>query len=284
LRNMADSISIPSINTPGSFQDINGIITHVYETGAGTPLILIHGFMGTYCDWRRNIPELARHFSIKAFDLPGFGYSDKPVDFPYTADGYASFLMALMDKLNISKATLVGNSLGGQIALTACLKYPDRISSLVLIDSGGFPGCVKFPLFRLLKPPILGEALMSMISPIAVRYTLGSIFKDKSSVTGDIVSYYYNVYKTANARNVPPTVIRNVVINEIQITGRLKEINCPVLILWGAQDKVIPVSYAHMFKQSITESRLLIMEGAGHLPQIDKAESVNSAIIDFLRV
>jgi len=280
---MADSISIPNVNAPGAFQDINGIKTHVCESGAGAPLILIHGFMGTYCDWRRNIPELARHFAVTAFDLPGFGYSDKPVDFPYTADSYASFLVALMDKLNISKATLVGNSLGGQIVLTACLKYPDRISSLVLIDSGGYPGSVKFPLFRLLKPPILGEVLMSMISPIAIRYTLRSIFKDKSSVTGDIVSYYYNVYKTANARNVPPAVIRNVAANETEITERLKEINCPVLIVWGAQDKVIPVKYAHMFNQSITNSRLLIIDKAGHLPQIDKAENINQAIMDFLR-
>jgi len=240
LRNMADSISIPDINAPGSFQDINGVKTHICETGAGTPLILIHGFMGTYFDWRRNIPELARHFAVIAFDLPGFGYSNKPVDFPYTADGYASFLVDLMNKLNINKAILVGNS--------------------------------------------LGEIILSMTSTTAVRYMLGHILKNKSSVTGDIVSYYYNVYKTANARNIPPAVIRNVAVNEIEITARLKEIYCPVLIVWGAEDNVIPVSYAHMFKRSILNSSLLIIDEAGHLPQIDKAESVNQAVRDFLRV
>ncbi|MCX6006224.1 MAG: alpha/beta fold hydrolase, partial [Chloroflexi bacterium] len=232
---MADSISISSINELSSFHDINGIKTRLWERGEGAPLVLIHGFMGTLCDWRLNIFDLARHFSVKAFDLPGFGYSDKPGDFPYTADGYACFLIALLDKLNIKKATLVGNSLGGQIALGVCLKYPDRVSSLILVDSGGYPGSVKFPLFRLLKIPALGEALMSLASPVSVRYVLSHVLKDKSSITDDVVSYYYNVFSTANARKVPPVVIRNMVIDEIQIPGRLKEINCPVLIIWGAQ-------------------------------------------------
>jgi pimeloyl-ACP methyl ester carboxylesterase len=275
--------SIYDINALSSFQDVSGIKTRICETGEGAPLILIHGFMGTFCDWRLNIPELARHFAIKAFDLPGFGYSDKPIGFPYTTGGYASFLIALLDKLNIEKATLAGNSLGGQIALMACLKYPGRVSSLILIDSGGYPGCVKFPLFKLLKIPALGEVLMSMASPLSVRYVLGHVLKDKSSIKDDVVAYYYNVFKTANAKKVPPTVIRNVAIDEIEITGRLNEINCPTLILWGADDEVIPINYARMFNRSIANSDLLIIDNAGHLPQVDKPEIVNRAILDFLK-
>jgi pimeloyl-ACP methyl ester carboxylesterase len=275
-------MSISSINEHGSFKDINGIKTHLWEGGEGVPLVLIHGFMGTFCDWRDNIPELARHFAVKAFDLPGFGYSDKPGDFPYTTEGYAGFLKSLLDNLNIGKATLAGNSLGGQIALSVCLKYPEMVSALVLVDPGGYPGCVKFPLFRLLKPPVLGEALMSLTSPLAVRYALGNVLQDKSSINKDVVTYYYNVYRTANARKVPPAVIRKVAADEIQITARLKEINCPALIIWGAQDKVIPVRYAHMFNQSISRSRLIVIENAGHLPQLDKPENVNRAIIEFL--
>ncbi len=276
-------MSISSITEHGSFRNINGIKTHLWEGGEGASLVLIHGFMGTFCDWRLNIPELARHFAVKAFDLPGFGYSDKPADFPYTSESYACFLKSLLEKFNIEKATLVGNSLGGQIALRACLKYPGMVSSLILVDSGGYPGCVKFPLFRLLKPPVLGEALMSLTSPLAVRYVLGNVLQDRSSIKKDVVTYYYNVYRTADARKVPPAVIRKVAIDEIQITARLNEINCSVLIIWGAQDKVIPVHYAHIFNQSITNSRLVVIENAGHLPQLDTPAIVNRAIIEFLR-
>lgn len=283
MRKMTDSTSISGINEKSSFQEIDGIKTHVWEGGEGTPLVFIHGFMGTFCDWRLTLNELARHFSVKAFDLPGFGYSDKPADFPYTTSGYAAFLIALLDKLNIEKAALAGNSLGGQIALMACLRYPERVSSLVLIDSGGYPGCVKFPLFKLLKIPALGEVLMSLASPWSVRYVLGHVLKDKSSITDDAVTYYYNVYKTANARKVPTAVIRNVAADEIEITKRLNEINCPALVIWGADDEVIPVSYARMFNRSIADSSLTIIDNAGHLPQLDKAETVNRAIIDFLR-
>lgn len=278
---MADT-SISAINRLCSFIDINGIRTRKCESGTGTPLVLIHGFTGTLCDWRANIPELSRSFSVKAFDLPGFGFSGKPLNFPYTADGYASFLISLMDRLNIEKAALAGNSMGGQIALSACLDYPDRVSALVLVDSGGYPGCVKFPLFRLLKTPVLGEAIMWMNSPLAVRSVLGSVLEDKSLVSSEAVSHYYNVYRTPNARKIPPRVIRNLITDELQMPDRLQDIKCPVLIIWGAKDRIIPVRYAHIFHKLITGSALSVIDNAGHLPQIDRAVIFNQIVIDFL--
>ncbi|MCX6005432.1 MAG: alpha/beta fold hydrolase, partial [Chloroflexi bacterium] len=110
----------PENSTPCSFINIADINTHVWEAGAGTPLVMVHGFMGTAYDWRLNINDLSKHFAVKAFDLPGFGYSDKPLDFPYTSAGYAGFLKTFLDAYNIKKAVLVGNSMGGEIALQTC--------------------------------------------------------------------------------------------------------------------------------------------------------------------
>lgn len=275
-------VSVSSINEKSSFREIAGVKTHIWEGGEGAPLVLIHGFMGTFCDWRLNMNELARYFAVKAFDLPGFGYSGKPANFDYTTAGYAAFLTALLDELKIEKAAMVGNSLGGQIALMTCLKYPERVSSLVLIDSGGCPGCVNYPLFKLLRIRVLGEVMMSLVSPLSVRYALGSMLKDRSSITGDTVAYYYDLYKTPNARKAPIIVIRKASADEEEIAGGLNRINCPTLIIWGADDNVIPVSYAHMFNRSIANSSLMIIDDAGHLPQIDKADTVNRVIRGFL--
>lgn len=267
----------------GSFIRINGVNSHVWEMGSGIPLVFIHGFMGAAYDWRFNIPELGKHFAVKAFDLPGFGYSDKPLDFPYSSEGYADFVKAYLDECSIKKAVLVGNSIGGQIALGTCLKYSDRVSALILIDSGGYPGSMRLLLFRLLKIKIIGALMMSLITRSAVRYVLmNDILRDGSIVTDDAINYYYNVYKTADARKIPPVVVRNMIKDERCIYSKLNEIKCPTLVIWGAQDKVIPPYYAELFKEEISTAKLMIVEDAGHMPHVDKAKVVNDAVIDFV--
>jgi pimeloyl-ACP methyl ester carboxylesterase len=267
----------------GSFTRINGLNSHVWEVGSGISLVFIHGFMGAAYDWRFNIPELGKHFAVKAFDLPGFGYSDKPLDFPYSSEGYADFVKAYLDGCSIKKAVMVGNSMGGQIALGTCLKYPDRVSALILVDSGGYPGSVRLLLFRLLKNPILGMVMMSVITPSAFGYVLkNDILCNASLVTDETINYYYNVYKTANARKIPSVVVRNMIKDEHYIHSRFNEIKCPTLVIWGAQDKVIPPFYAELFKEELTNAKLMIVEAAGHMPQVDKAKVVNDAVIDFV--
>jgi pimeloyl-ACP methyl ester carboxylesterase len=267
----------------GAFANINDINTHVWEIGSGIPLVFIHGFMGATYDWRFNIPELSKYFAVKAFDLPGFGYSDKPLDFSYSCEGYSKFVKAYLDKCSIKKAVLVGNSMGGQIALETCLKYPDRVSALILIDSGGYPGSVRLLLFRLLKIQIIGTVIISLITRSAIRYVLkNDILHDGSLVTDDAVNYYYNVYKTAKAREIPPIVVRNMIRDEQHIHSEFNEIKCPTLVIWGAQDRVIPPHYAELFKEEISNAELMVVEDAGHMPQVDKAKVVNDAVIDFI--
>jgi pimeloyl-ACP methyl ester carboxylesterase len=267
----------------GTFVRINDLNVHVWEAGCGVPVVLIHGFMGMAYDWRFNIQELGRQFAVHALDLPGFGYSDKPLDFEYTSDSYAEFICAYLDSCNIDRAVLVGNSLGGQIALEACLKSPDRVSGLVLIDSGGYPHSVGFLPFIFLKMPLLGELSMRLVNRAVVRIMLREgIFYDDSFVTDEVVANYYDVYRTINARKIPPIVIRKIMKDEAHITSNLNSIKCPTLIIWGAEDKVISPSRAGMFKGDIENASALIIPRAGHMPQVEKSKTVNDAIIGFL--
>ena len=118
------------INTPdnvdGKFIRINSQRIRYIDSGSGLPLVFIHGFGASIYSWRKNLGPISKHHRVCAPDLPGFGYSDKPLDADNTIDAYADFIIQFMVKLRIKKAVLVGHSLGGGIAFFAGLKYPSR--------------------------------------------------------------------------------------------------------------------------------------------------------------
>ena len=268
----------------GSFISVKNLDIHVWEAGEGYPVILIHGFTGTAYDWRFNIPVLAKNFSVHAFDLPGFGYSQKPLNFKYNADGYADFVIDFMDERGIGKAVLVGNSLGGHVALNACARYAKRISGLVLVDSGGYPDSKKFLLFNLMTRPVLGKLMMQLNSRNTIRQALkNAILYNPAFATEDVISDYYNVYSTPNARKIPLVVVRNMTADESRTPETLKLIQSPTLIIWGEQDKVIPLCWGECFHRDITNSSLAKVPESGHMPQIEQSETVNKSITGFIK-
>jgi pimeloyl-ACP methyl ester carboxylesterase len=267
----------------GTFRKINGLNIRVLAAGNGMPVVLIHGFMGMAYDWRFNIQELGKHFSIYALDLPGFGYSDKPLTFDYTSNGYAEFIVSFLNAHRINRAVLVGNSMGGQIALMACLKYPHRVAGLVLVDSGGYPQSVGFLPFKLLKTPVIGEISMALINRTVIKIMLRKgIYFDGSFATDEVINKYNNVYGTVNARRMPPIIMRTIVKDEEYIASNLNNIKCPALIIWGAEDRVISSLRAEMFRRDISNASVVILPQAGHMPQIEKSKAVNKAVIKFL--
>jgi pimeloyl-ACP methyl ester carboxylesterase len=267
----------------GIFKKVNNLNIHLCEVGSGMPVVLIHGFMGMAYDWRFNIQELGKHFSVYALDLPGFGYSGKPLNFNYSSSGYAEFIVSFLDEYGIDQAVLVGNSMGGQIALMTCLKYPRLVAGLVLIDAGGYPHSVDFLPFKLLKAPVIGEFSMALVNRTVIRIMLRKgIYFDGSFATDEVVNNYYNVYSTANARKIPPIIMRRIMKDEAQIALNLSDIKCPTMIIWGAEDRVISPSRVEMFRRDISDASALIIPQAGHMPQIEKSEAVNNAIIDFV--
>jgi len=267
----------------GTFTKIDNLNIHVLVGGNGKPVVLLHGFMSMAYDWRFNIQELSKHFSVYALDLPGFGYSDKPLNFGYNSDGYAEFIVSFLNEYNIDRAVLVGNSMGGQIALMTCLKYPERVAGLVLIDSGGYPQSVEFLPFKLLYIPVIGEVSMALVNRTVIKIMLKTgIYFNDSFATDEVVNNYYDVYGTANARKMPPIIMRRIMKDEAHITSNLSNIKCPTMIMWGAEDKVISPSRAEMFQRDISNASALIVPRAGHMPQIEKSKAVNNAIVNFV--
>ncbi len=268
----------------GTFTKIDNLNIHMWHVGRGLPVVMIHGFMGMAYDWRFNIREIGKNFSAYALDLPGFGYSDKPLNFDYSSNGYAEFVASFLNAYSIDRAVFIGNSLGGQIALMACLKYPERVAGLVLIDSGGYPQSVEFLPFKILKIPLIGEISMTLVNRMIIKIMLrNGIYFDGSFATDEVIKNYHNVYSTVNARKMPPVIMRRIVKDEECIASNLSRIKCPTLIIWGAKDKVISSSKAEMFHGDIGGASLLMIPQTGHMPQVEKSKAVNSAIINFIR-
>jgi len=249
------------------FADIDGVRIHYQEKGAGTPLVLIHGYTSSTYSWKDVFEPLARTFHVIAIDLKGFGFSGKP-DGDYTRRAQALLVAHLLEHLNIEKAWLCGNSMGGEVALNVALANPQRVAGLILIDSAGVevPGSGSLAPGYLLVPGI-GRMLiaLSLTSDKLVRQGLAKSFYDQAKVTDDRVTNYYRPLQTRGGQLA--ALRARTQFSMFPVEPNLGQINVPTLILWGAQDALIPLAAGTKMSKLIKNSELVVFDNCGHLPQ-----------------
>jgi pimeloyl-ACP methyl ester carboxylesterase len=219
---------------------------------------------------------------VIAIDLKGFGFSGKP-DGDYSRRAQAVLVGHLLDFLKIDKAWLCGNSMGGEVALNFALMNPDRVDGLILIDSGG----VKVPGSGSLAPayvkmPVVGRVLtgLALRSDKLVREGLEKSFYDRAKVTDERVANYYRPLKTRNGQLA--ALRARLQADQFPIEADLDKIKLPTLIIWGAEDRLIPIAAGQKMKSLIKGSELMVVENCGHLPQEEVPERVADEIITFV--
>jgi len=267
----------------GNFVQIDSKKIRYIDSGSGLPLVFIHGFGASIYSWRKNLGPLSKHHRVCAPDLPGFGYSDKPLDADYSIDAYADFIVQFMDKLQIDKAVLVGHSLGGGIALLTGLKYPSRVQSLILIDTEAYP--IKPPLMlTVAKLPGIRSIVHRAIGEWVVRISLKRSYYDQTRITDSLVDDYYRPFLTENGKSVPIKVLQAIDFETLkELPRRYRRIRKKTLIIWGQEDRISRIHLAHKLKKDLRNSKLMIIPASGHLVQEEKPEVVNRAILDFVR-
>ncbi|MFQ6040715.1 MAG: alpha/beta fold hydrolase [Candidatus Poribacteria bacterium] len=264
---------------------VDGIKIHYLTAGSGPPVILIHG-LGVFAEtWLYNIKPLSGRNTVYAPDLVGFGRSEKP-KVKYSLAYFVKFLSGFMDALNIERASLVGNSMGGLIALRFALDYPNRVCKLVFVSGAGLGRKVSFGL-RLLSLPILGDILLARTTKKGIRRGLEGSFYNPDFVTDEWVEETFKVYKLPSARRAFLSVLRSGVSifglkRDVVLLEQLPKIQAPTLIIWGKRDKVIPVEYAYTAHARIRDSQLHIFSECGHAPQVEKAKEFNRLVLEFL--
>ena len=240
-----------------------------FEAGQGPAVILLHGLGSVKEVWLPNLSALAAKYHVFAIDQIGFGHSDKPL-LDYKIGTWVDSLQAFMQSQNISKASLVGNSLGGWIALDFTVQHPEMVDKLVLVDAAGLAWNQSGPVIAL-NPSSVPET----------RALLESLFYNKKIVTDEFVQ---NVFAN-HMRNNDGYTIQRTLASFAQAPfedEKLKSVRASTLVIWGRQDQLINVDRAEKFHDGIAGSKLVVFDQCGHVPQIEKAEAFNQALLDFL--
>jgi 2-hydroxy-6-oxonona-2,4-dienedioate hydrolase len=239
---------------------------HYFEVGQGPTVILLHGLGGAKEFWLANIGALASKYHVYAIDQIGFGQSDKPL-LDYKIATFTDFLHGFMQAEKIAKATLVGNSFGGWIALDFTAQYPEMVDKLVLVDAAGLAW--QKPLPDLNPSTIVGwRALIELV------------FYDKKMVSDEGVTQAFIQHMRNNDGY---TIQRTVAGFASQFEdGKLASIHAATLVVWGRQDELIPLASGKKLRDGIAGARLLVFDRCGHVPQIEKPAEFNQALIEFL--
>lgn len=264
------------------FADIDGVRIHYQEKGSGTPLVLVHGYVASTHSWKEIFEPLSKSFRVIAVDLKGHGFSAKP-DGDYTRRAQAVLVTHLLDHLKIDKAWLAGNSMGGEIVLNIALQNPQRVSALILIDSAGVNVSGRTTLApAYTRIPVLGRLLVALFltSDKLVRDGLKKSFYDDSKITEERVAAGYLPLKTRGGQLAALRALTQ--FHQFPIEHELGRISTPVLIIWGAEDELIPLEAGRQMNSSIKDSKLVIFDQCGHLPQEEQPERVLQEMINFL--
>jgi pimeloyl-ACP methyl ester carboxylesterase len=248
---------------------VYGARIHYAEQGKGPVVVLLHGLADDSRVWRATLGPLTRAHRVITVDLIGHGRSAKPL-LNYRPATFTDFFVGFLDALHVERATLVGNSLGGWVGLLVALRQPRRVERLVLVDSGGFAD-QKLP--PVLNPASLKESreLLHYVlaSPkLADDPTLAAAVLTKRVVNGD--GYTIATF-LASARR-----------NEDTIDGRLGKLTAPTLVVWGEQDRLIPLALGRRFARDIPGAGLQIIPDCGHVPQFERPDAFNKALLNFL--
>ena len=270
------------------FVSVDGARIHYQEFGnAGDPpLVLIHGYTASTYVWRTVAPMLAdAGFHVIAADLVGFGFSEKPRWFDYSIDSQARMVSRFMDRIGIGRAVVVGSSYGGAVAATLALDYAERVEKLVLVNAVCNNHVKNHPLLRLCSVPGVGEAIAPFLADTKAFHR-HRMFKTLSPanhglISQDRVDSVVRPLAAADAHHSLLTTSRNWHANRITYDAHL--INQPTLIIWGEDDKVIPMTDGYSLHDRILHSRLVILKNCGHVPMEERSDLFTELVAEFCR-
>jgi Predicted hydrolases or acyltransferases (alpha/beta hydrolase superfamily) len=254
------------------------------SAGEGDPVVCVHGLGGTKASFLPTVAALAHRHRVLALDLPGFGDSDKPLTAAYDAPYFADSVIALLDELGIERAHLIGNSMGGRVAIELGLLHPERVEKVALLSPAlawlrerRWRWLLRAPL------PLLGliqPAPRVITEPIVRNLVPGG--KDGWSAAG--VDEFLRSFLTPRGRVAFYEAARNIYLDEPHgergLWPRLAAISCETLFIWGRQDPLVPIGFMKHVERVLPAARHLELD-CGHVPQLEAPKQTHAAILRF---
>ncbi len=247
--------------------------------GKGEPLVFLHGLLASSASWQGALAGCSGGRPAIAVDLPGFGCSDRPWPHDYTVAGQARSLLRFLDVRGIRRAVLVGNSLGGALALYLAAEHPERVAALVLVDPATPQGRIPWTV-RLMRAPLVGEAALGLaFRPFVTVWLKRGLYARASRVTDREVDDAWRPLKIRGTRRAALVAIRT---DPSPHRGLEARVRLPTLVVWGERDRLLSPRDAERVRSSIEGACLVLIPDAGHLPQREQPEEFARALARFL--
>lgn len=262
--------------------DVDGRRLRYCDYGEGPPIVCVHGLGGNWQTWLNNITALGAHHRVIAVDLPGFGHSE-PLPPPAAMTTQAASVAELLDQLGVTGATLVGHSMGGIVIRALRRARPDLVARVVMANAGGIPLTpARLALivngFKVFYFLFARDAVMRAVTrrPRLRRAAFAGFMGNHDELRGPF------------AREVVPVMFAPGFLGAVVAAGQVAgepmqpgEMDCPVLLVWGAEDRILPLAEARTLAASLPDARLVVLDGVGHCPMFEAPKAFNDAVLAF---
>ncbi|MCC5945540.1 MAG: alpha/beta hydrolase [Bernardetiaceae bacterium] len=255
---------------------------HYRMEGEGPPLLLLHGAFSslhTYDAWTKTLKE---HFTVIRYDLPGFGLTGPNAEDDYTIQNHISYLNKFLQALDIQDCYIAGSSLGGWIAWEFAVWFPRKVKKLILLDAAGFLDLKSIPFaFKLARTaPFAKRVTRFVVKRNILEGFVDEVYYDRMKVSFDLVTRYYDLF---TREGNPEAFVKFVNTKFKDNTRYLKSLRVPTLILWGREDRWIPLATGERFHQAIPENEMIIYDKVGHLPMEEIPSQSVGDVLYFLK-
>jgi pimeloyl-ACP methyl ester carboxylesterase len=266
---------------PSTFVEVAGLRLHLRDTGPreAPAILLLHGFGSSLHTWDDVAPGLEDRFRVIRIDLPGFGLTGADPSGDYSDARAHVVIAALLDRLGIARVHLVGSSMGGRIAWSFAAAQQARVDRLVLMAPDGFasPG---IDYNRAPRVPLMMQALPYTLPPFMVRGGMAPAYADPAAMTDALVERYHAMMIAPGVRRaILDRMGQHILVPPEPLLARIQ---APTLLLWGAQDRMVPVTNAEDYLRVLPNARRVVLEATGHVPMEEVPAEVVRVLREFL--
>lgn len=265
------------------FVDINGYRIHYRDQGQGEPIILLHGIFSSLHTWDQWVPALSRHYRVITLDLPGFGLTGAPADpEQFNEDHVFNTFARFVDHLKLEQVSLVGNSFGGHVAAEYAAQYGNRVKHLVLLAPFGYPQELSLQMRIASSAPV---AFLSRYvqSPIYLSSAMRDAYGDPRKLTAENAHRYVHMSQRPGAKGIYATTLQ-MIRDRAQSDDprRYYRIGSPTLLMWGEEDRRVPLEQAERWRHDVRNAALVTYPGVGHMPMEEAPEETLKDALTFL--